>query len=148
MSNSTFTFANCQHCHSTNKVSIEKIQTTEVVCGKCGQKIHFHQMVTETDDQGLWKLISQSTLPVVVDFWAPWCGPCRAFAPTYEKASKDFQGKVVFVKVNTENFPAVSERLQIRGIPTLIAFKNGKESQRISGALPADQFSRWLLSGI
>lgn len=148
MADHVFTFANCLHCHATNKVRYEKIKSSEVVCGKCGQKINFHQMVSDTDDLGLQKLISQSSLPLVVDFWAPWCGPCRAFAPTYEKTSLEFQGKVVFVKVNTENFPAVSEKLQIRGIPTLIVFKNGKEAQRISGALPPDQFSRWLSSGI
>jgi thioredoxin 2 len=127
---------------------VEKIHSAQAVCGKCKKTIPFHQCVSDTDDEGLRKLISQSSLPLVVDFWAPWCGPCRGFAPTYELASGEFQGRVVFAKVNTENFPAVSDQLQIRGIPTLIVFKNGKEFQRISGALPPDQFTRWLSGAI
>lgn len=144
MNKNNYTFANCQKCHATNKVSIEKINATAVVCGKCNAPIAFHQMVSDTDDIGLNKIISQSSSPVIVDFWAPWCGPCRSFAPSFERASKDFQGKVVFTKVNTENFPAVSDQLQIRGIPTLIIFKNGKELKRISGALPSDQLQKWI----
>lgn len=142
------TFTNCQNCHSTNKVSINKISNAEVVCGKCGKPITFHQLVTEIDDDGLHKLIVQSTLPLVVDFWAPWCGPCKIFSPTFETVSLELKGRIAFVKVNTEKFPTVSEKLKIRGIPTLIVFKNGNEVQRISGALPADQFKKWLSSHI
>lgn len=149
MSNETFTYTNCQKCHTTNKVKSEKIRSAgKSVCGKCGSELPFHGHVSEIDSPGLGKLLGQSTLPVVVDFWAPWCGPCRQFAPTFEKVSDKFAGKVVFSKINTEAHPEISTQLQIRGIPTLVIFKNGKEVQRISGALPADQFERWLLSSV
>lgn len=139
-----YTYANCLSCHATNKVMTEKVLKSEAVCGKCKKALTFHKLVSDTDNVGLKKLITQTTLPMVVDFWAPWCGPCRAFAPTFEMASAQLAGGVVFVKVNTETFPSVSSELNIRGIPTLILFNNGKEVKRISGALDLDSLKQWL----
>jgi thioredoxin 2 len=104
----------------------------------------FHQLVSEVDEVGLLKLIEKSDLPIVVDFWAPWCGPCKSFAPTFETASKVSEGKLVFTKLNTEKYPNISTRFNIRGIPTIIAFKNGKEIRRESGAFPLEELKKWV----
>lgn len=139
-----FTYTACSKCNAINKVSTEKILATKAICGKCQANLTFHQLVSEVDESGLYKLIEKSDLPVLVDFWAPWCGPCKSFAPTFETASKEAAGKIVFIKVNTENYPNVSARFNIRGIPTLIVFKNGKEVKRESGAFPLELLRQWI----
>jgi thioredoxin 2 len=83
-------------------------------------------------------------VPIVVDFWAPWCGPCLQFAPTFEAAAAKLEPKVRLVKVNTEVETALAQRYGIRSIPTLMMFKQGKEVARISGAMPAAQFQQWV----
>jgi thioredoxin 2 len=139
------TYTACNNCHAVNKVSVEKISSNKAVCGKCQTPLAFHQLVSEVDEIGLQKLIAKSELPVIVDFWAPWCGPCRSFAPTFETVSMLSAGKLVFAKINTEKFPNVSTQLNIRGIPTLIVFKNGKELTRESGAFPIETLKNWVI---
>lgn len=139
------TFTACPKCSVINKVSIEKIKANQSVCGKCKTILPFHQLVSESDEIGLLKLIEKSDLPVIVDFWAPWCGPCRSFAPTFEAVSQLSAGKLVFTKINTEAYPAISQRFNIKGIPTLIVFKNGQEFTRQSGAFPLETFKQWVL---
>lgn len=139
-----FTFTSCKNCHAVNKVVTGKLVNSAGVCGKCGQSLPFHAFVSEVDEKGFDSLIAKSTLPVVVDFWASWCGPCRSFAPTYEAASRFAEGKMVFIKVNTEQNTAISSRLGIRGIPTCMIFKNGKEVARESGAFPLNLFTDWI----
>ena len=88
--------------------------------------------------------VIQSKIPVLVDFWAPWCGPCRSMAPAFEEAAQSFPLKAQFVKINTEEHPTLSGRFSIRSIPTIIAFKNNRIVDQISGALPASQIIAWV----
>jgi thioredoxin 2 len=88
--------------------------------------------------------VTRNDLPVIVDFWAPWCGPCRMMAPYFDAAAKRFSGRVRLAKVNSDDEPALSTRFGIRGIPTLIALRNGKEVARQSGAMGAPTLDRWI----
>lgn len=138
------TFSYCKKCKSLNKISIEKISSQAPVCGVCQAPLNLHSLVSDVDLEGVLKMIQKSDLPVVIDFWAPWCGPCKVFGPTFERASTLFGGQVVFVKLNTEAHPEASGHFNIRGIPTLAVYKNGKEAGRESGAFPLEQFQAWL----
>lgn len=138
------TYATCSQCLKLNKISLEKAEAKTPVCGACGAPIDLQHGVFNANTQQLQKLIQASPIPVVVDFWAPWCAPCRAFAPTFEKVAHERSGQAVFVKVNTEDNMMASQAFGVRGIPTLVAFRGGLELNRQSGALPYDYFSRWV----
>jgi thioredoxin 2 len=138
------TMSYCPHCQAVNMTSVDEAKTKTPVCGKCGANLPMHSLVSEVDQIGFSKILRNADLPVVVDFWAPWCGPCRQFAPTFEASSKEFGGKVIFLKVNTEDHPGVAQQYGIRGIPSLLVFKNGAEANRQSGAMPKEMFNNWL----
>jgi len=139
-----FTYTPCPQCSAINRISLEDATKKEPICGKCKTSLPLHMGINELSANGLQQLIAKSPLPVVVDFWAPWCGPCKAFAPIFLQAAQQMAGSFVFVKVNTEAHPLAGSTYQIRSIPTLAVFKNSLEKARISGALSLDDLQSWL----
>jgi thioredoxin 2 len=130
----------CPHCSTTNRVASERIDA-EPVCGRCGKELLTGAPVALGQEN--FDDVIRGARPVVVDFWAAWCGPCRAFAPVFA-AEAARRKEVIFAKVDTDANPELSARHSIRSIPTLAVFVGGKLAQRISGALPAAEFARWL----
>ncbi|WIT13197.1 thioredoxin TrxC [Paucibacter sediminis] len=133
----------CPHCLTKNRVPAERA-TQDPVCGKCGQALLAGQ-VLELGEHNFDAIVAGSELPVLVDFWAPWCGPCRMMAPQFEQAARQLKGRALLVKVNSDQAQQLAQRYAIRSIPTLIQFGNGgREVQRISGALQAAQIVGWM----
>ncbi len=126
----------CPNCLKTNKLP-KKSNYQKANCGYCKNSL-LEGKIIEATDLNFFNIINSASVPVVVDFWAPWCGPCRMMAPNFEEASKKLAPKAQFVKVNTEVAQQVASSFGIRSIPTIIVFKDGVEVERISGALPTN----------
>ncbi len=123
----------CPHCLTVNNVP-QKESYKKANCGKCKQSLLDTKPI-ELTSANFDEVIVNSDIPVIVDFWAPWCGPCKMMAPNFERAATQFALKALFSKVNTENEQNLGARFSIRSIPTIIVFKDGREVERVSGAL-------------
>ncbi|MDD5405661.1 MAG: thioredoxin TrxC [Sulfurovaceae bacterium] len=134
----------CQHCFKINSLPV-KDSYQKANCGHCKKSLLDTKPV-ELTSKNFDYYIANNDLPILVDYWAPWCGPCRMMAPTFEQVASTLPLKVLFAKVNTENEQLLASRFGISGIPTLILFKNGKEANRTSGALDAGSLKRFALS--
>jgi thioredoxin 2 len=129
----------CRHCGKKNRLAYDRLGAA-VNCGQCKQPIGAPSEPIELHSSADFdRLVATSSLPVVVDYWAPWCGPCRMVAPELKKVAERQAGQAIVVKVNTDELSDLGERFGIRSIPTLAVFAGGKEVVRESGARPAEE---------
>ncbi|MBC7421251.1 MAG: thioredoxin TrxC [Bdellovibrio sp.] len=138
------TYSICDKCSGLNRVPFNLPDKKSPLCGKCKILLPLHHGINELTVSTLETLSNKSPLPVVVDFWAPWCGPCRSFAPKFIEAASQLKNRIVFGKINTETHPSAGQKFGIKGIPTFILFYHGKEVSRVSGALPLNEFVNWV----
>lgn len=131
----------CPACLAANRVPKARLGE-DPKCGKCGAALLDGAPVELREDQ-FEAFVQRTELPVLADFWAPWCGPCRSMAPHFERAAAELKDRVRLVKVNTEEAPGLAQRYGIRAIPTLVLFKGGVEAKRMSGALDAGALAKW-----
>ena len=136
----------CLACAQANRVPADRL-AQRPKCGTCGAALLPLKPV-EVDLSTLRKASTTDQLPLLVDFWAPWCGPCRAMAPEFEKAAALLQGEARLAKIDTERSPEASARWNIRGIPAFVVFRNGREVARLAGARPAAQLADWVRQAV
>lgn len=133
----------CPSCNKFNRLPLDRINQNPI-CGIC--KASLLQGPIEADQASFKEILHHSILPVLVDFWAPWCGPCKMFAPTFETSAKKYGEQVLHIKLDTEANPGIGQEFLIKSIPTLVGFKNRSEIKRVSGALPASQLEQFVIS--
>ena len=132
----------CPNCDAVNRVPSERLGEG-AKCGKCGTPL-FSGAPLNLDEPSFTRHTGRSDLPLVVDFWAPWCGPCRMMAPAFEEAARILEPRARLVKVNTEEAQTLAARFGIRSIPTLAIFKGGGEVARAAGAMDAGRLVEWV----
>lgn len=132
----------CPSCSAINRIPTAKIDARPA-CGKC-RKALFNQRPVALNSENFQKHINKNDIPVVVDFWAPWCGPCKMMAPAFEHAAAQLEPRARLAKLNTEDEQNIGARLNIRSIPTMVVFKNGREVARQAGAMSAADIRSWV----
>jgi thioredoxin 2 len=132
----------CPDCLTPNRVPAARLGDAPK-CGKCGTPLAGAAPVA-LDEKSFDAYVGRTQLPVLVDFWAAWCAPCRAMAPAFERLAGELATRVRFAKVDTDAAQGLAARMDIRSIPTLILFKDGRETDRVSGALDAAGLRRWI----
>lgn len=137
MSSSDTTHIACAHCAATNRIPSARL-VDDPVCGRCGKPLLDGRPLV-LGDSNFDQVVAHTDLPVVVDFWAPWCAPCRQMAPQFEQAAGSLKGRALLIKVNSDDSPRTAGRFAIRSIPTLVKLQRGSETARLSGARPAAQ---------
>ena len=134
----------CPLCDAVNRIPSARLDDRPN-CGKCHQPL-FSGQPSALDANGFHKQVGRSDLPLLVDFWAPWCGPCKMMAPAFEQAARELEPRVRLLKVNTEEEQSLGAQIGIRSIPTLVLFRNGRELARQPGAMGAADIVRWARS--
>jgi thioredoxin 2 len=129
----------CQVCGRKNRVPAASAGIPH--CGNCGAPLPW---ITDADDDTFAELVEASSIPVLVDLWAPWCGPCRTVSPTLEKLAREMAGRVKLVKVNVDEAPGLARRFAVQGVPTLVVRQGPHETARQTGAAPEQALRGWL----
>ena len=132
----------CPYCGASDRIPAEQF-SEDLVCGACGRAM-FAGKPVDLDAARFRELLEEDEKPLLVDFWASWCGPCKAMAPAYEQAARSLESKVRFAKLNTDDEQPLAQDLGIRSIPTMILFRGGVEVARHSGAMAAGDIRRWV----
>jgi len=132
----------CPHCNAVNRVAAARLGDVPK-CGQCHERL-FTGHPVELTDRSFELHVGRSDIPLVVDFWAPWCHPCRMMAPAFEQAAAELEPAVRLAKLNTETEQALAARFRIQSIPTLALFRDGREIARQAGAMNAADITRWV----